>query len=71
MNWIKKYADSVEMPTFSGDIEEIEFDEMWHFICKKNPRNGYSKRLIVGQGEVSPTLSATVILQHSRSSITN
>jgi transposase-like protein len=36
MNWVRKYADSVEMPDIDGDIKEIEFDEMWHFICKKN-----------------------------------
>jgi len=63
MNWIKKYADSVEIPEV-GDIKEIEFDEMWHFINSKKRRNGYSKRLIVGHGKLSPTLSAIVILQH-------
>lgn len=65
MNWIKKYADSVEIPEISGDIREVEFDDMWHFINSKKRRNGYSKRLIVGQGKLSPTLSAIVILQHS------
>ena len=64
MNWVKKYADSVELPELSGDIKEIEFDEMWHFIKSKKTKDGYSKRLIVGEGKLSPTLSAIVILQH-------
>ena len=64
MNWVKKYADSVELPEFSGDIKEIEFDEMWYFMKSKKTKDGYSKRLIVGEGKLSPTLSAIVILQH-------
>jgi transposase-like protein len=71
MNWIKRYASSVEVPEISGNIKEIEFDEMWHFINSKKRKNGYSKRLIVGQGELSPTLSAIVILQHSDDYTTN
>ena len=64
MNWIKKYTNSIELPEVSGDIKEIEFDEMWHFVKSKKTRDGYSKRLIVGEGKLSPTLSAIVILQH-------
>jgi transposase-like protein len=71
MNWIKKYANSVETPEISGNIKEIEFDEMWHFINSKKRKNGYSKRLIVGQGKLSPTLSAIVILQHLDDCTTN
>jgi transposase-like protein len=71
MNWIKKYADSVELPEVSGDIKEIEFDEMWHFINSKKTRDGYSRRLIVGEGKLSPTLSAIVILQHLNDCTTN
>ena len=64
MNWIKKYTNSIELPEVSGDIKEIEFDEMWHFVKSKKTRDGYSKRLIVVEGKLSPTLSAIVILQH-------
>jgi transposase len=64
MNWVKEYADSVEMPEISGDIQEVELDEMWHFIDKKKRNCGLSKPLIVAQGSVSPGLQAIVILQH-------
>jgi hypothetical protein len=38
MNWIKKGASEVEMPKICGDIKEIEFDEMWHFIGSKKQK---------------------------------
>ena len=70
MNWVKKEAQTIEIPEVSGDIKEMEFDEMWHFIGSKKTKNGSSKRLIVAQGELSPTLSAIVILQHLDDSTT-
>ena len=70
MNWIKDYADGIEMSQIPGDIEEIEFDEMWHFIGKKKEKFGSGKPLIVGRGKLSATLSAIVILQHSSGCIT-
>jgi transposase-like protein len=33
--WIKKYAASIEEPKVSETVEEIEFDEMWHYIGSK------------------------------------
>jgi hypothetical protein len=65
MNWIKEYADNVEMPEISSDIREVELDEMLHFIDKKNGNCGLSKSLIVARGSVSSGLQAIVILQHS------
>jgi len=64
MNWIKRAGIEAKDPEISEDIREIEFDEMWHFIRSKKTKNGYSKRLIVAQGELLPGLRATVILQH-------
>ena len=35
--WIRAYGESLPEPTVSGEIKEMEFDEMWHFIgSKKN-----------------------------------
>jgi transposase len=66
MNWVKKWSDRLELPEISGDIKEMEFDEMWHFIGSKKTRNGYLKRLIVARGKPSHGLRATVILQRSK-----
>ena len=66
MNWIKKEAETIEIPASSGDIKEMELDEMWHFIGSKKLKNGSLKPLIVAHGKLWPGLQAIVILQHSR-----
>ena len=33
--WIKDAGLSFEYPSVEGEIKEIEFDEMWHFIHSK------------------------------------
>ncbi len=30
MNWIKKAGAEAKMPVITGDIKEIEIDEVWH-----------------------------------------
>jgi hypothetical protein len=67
--WIKGEAEKIAEPSISGEIKEMEFDEMWHFIGSKKTKNGSSKRWIVAQGELWPGLSAVVILQPSDDSI--
>ena len=67
--WIKEEAAKLSEPSVSGDIKEMEFDEMWHFIGSKKTRNGLSKRWIVSQGELWPGLSAVVMLQPSNVSM--
>jgi hypothetical protein len=68
--WIKEAGLTFGEPVVEGEIKEIEFDEMWHFIGKKNERFGSSKPLTVVQGELSPGFSVAVVLQHSESSAT-
>ncbi len=68
--WIRAEAESLPEPDISNDIQEIEFDEMWHFIQSKKTKNGSSKRWIVAHGELLPGLSAVVMLQPSGDCIT-
>jgi transposase len=63
--WITKEGLSLPEQKVSGKIEEIEFDEMWHFVQSKKTSFGSSKPLIAAQGEPWPGCSAIVILQHS------
>ena len=63
--WIVQEADKLIYPHIPGDIKEMEFDEMWHFIGSKKTKGGSSKRWIVAHGELLPGLSAVVILQPS------
>ena len=50
--WIKEAGLSFEEPSVDGEIKEIAFDEMWHFIGSKKLNFGSSKPLIVGAGRV-------------------
>jgi len=68
--WIRDEAEKLPEPIVSGEISEMEFDEMWHFIGSKKTKNGSSKRWIVARGELWPGLSAVVILQPSSDSMT-
>ena len=38
--WIRQFGESLPEPTIADDIQEMEFDEMWHFIGKKKENIG-------------------------------
>ena len=63
--WVRKFCESLPEPVVPGDITEMEFDEMWHFIGQKKRSFGSSKPLIVAHGELWTGCSAIVILRHS------
>jgi len=63
--WIREAGLNTAEPTIGGEITEIAFDEMWHFIQSKKQNFGLSKPLTVVAGELSPGFSVTVIAQHS------
>ena len=52
--WIRAFGESLPEPKVSGDIRQMEFDEMWHFIGSKKESFGSSKPLTVVQGELWP-----------------
>ena len=63
--WIKEAGLSFDDPVIDGEIKEIEFDEMWHFINSKKTNFGSLRPLIAARGKLSPGYSVVVILQHS------
>jgi len=67
--WIAEAGAKLSEPKVSGEIKEMEFDEMWHFIGSKKTSFGSSKPLTVAHGELWPGCSAIVILQPSKDSI--
>jgi transposase len=67
--WIKQAGLSTKEPTVTGDIKEMEFDEMWHFVGSKKTSYGSLKPLTVAHGELWPGCLVTVILQHLDDSI--
>ena len=68
-DWIRQAAASTDEPTIAPDIQEIEFDEMWHFIQSKKEKFGLLKPWIVAQGEPLPGYSVVVMLQRSNGSM--
>lgn len=68
--WIVEEMAKLPEPVIPGDIKEMEFDEMWHFIGSKKTKSGLSRQWIVAQGELLPGWSAVVMLQRSGDSTT-
>ena len=63
--WIRSFGEGLSEPEVTGEITQIEFDEMWHFIGSKKESYGSLKPLTVIHGEPWPGYSAVVILQPS------
>jgi transposase len=63
--WIMEAGAKLPESNVSGEVRQMEFDEMWHFIRQKKENYGSSKPLTVAHGELWPGFSAIVILQHS------
>jgi hypothetical protein len=63
--WIRESGLRTIEPEINGEITEIEFDEMWHFIESKKENFGSSKPLIAAAGGRSHGFSAVVIVQLS------
>ena len=66
--WIREAGLNTDEPAISGEITQIEFDEMWHFIQSKKENFGSSKPLTAAAGKLSPGFSVVVIAQHSSGS---
>ena len=67
--WIRAFGENLPEPEVSGEIRQMEFDEMWHYIGSKKESFGSLRLLTVIQGEPWPGCSAVVILQPSGDSM--
>jgi transposase-like protein len=63
--WIAEASKKFEVSKLSGELTEIEFDEMWHYLNKKKEKFGLSKHLSVAAVELSHGKSVVVIVPHS------
>ncbi len=68
--WIREAGVNTDEPAIDGEITQIEFDEMWHFVQSKKENFGSSKPLTAAAGELSPGFSVVVIAQRSDGSTT-
>ena len=39
--WVRAFGENLPEPEVCGDIQEMEFDEMWHFIGSKKETLGH------------------------------
>jgi len=63
--WIREAGLACEPVAVGGEVREIEFDEMWHFIQSKKTSFGSSRPLIAARGKLSHGYSVVVMLQRS------
>jgi transposase len=68
--WIVEAGAKLPEQEVSGEIKQMGFDEMWHFVGNKKTSFGSSRPLTVAVGELWPGCSAVVILQPSSDSTT-
>jgi transposase-like protein len=68
--WIVEAGTKLPDTEVSGEIKEMEFDEMAAFVGSKKTSFGSSKPLIVAHGELWPGCLGIVILQPSADSTT-
>lgn len=69
LNWIRTMGKNLPEPEFATDVKEIQMDEMWHYINKKNENYGSGEPWIVLETEPSDGLLAIVMLKRSVSSM--
>ena len=61
--WIREFRQTLPQPQISGDIKQIEFDEMGHFVDLKKENYGSLKQLIAVHEKQLPGCLAGAILQ--------
>jgi len=66
--WIRKTAEQIPAPQVEANLQEVEFDEMWHFIQSKKTNFGSGKPWIVLTAELLPGRSVIVMLPPSKNS---
>lgn len=69
LNWIRSFGKSIPEPLLDTKIEEVEFDEMWHFVNKKNKKYGYGEPWIVLESKPSDGVLAIVMLKRLENSL--
>ena len=69
LHWIKTMGSKLPEPSIDNTIKEVQIDEMWHFINKKNKKYGYREPWIVVETKPLDGLLAVVMLKPFKSSM--
>ena len=68
MKWVRREADRLPDPDIESSIQEVSFDEMWHFVNKKKKNYGFGGLWSAFEIPPSAGVSGIVLLQHSENS---
>ena len=68
LKWIRSISSRLPEPQGDDTIKEVQVDEMWHFINKKNKKYGYGEPWIVVETKPLDGLLAIVLLKPLKSS---
>lgn len=66
--WIREFGKTIPEPVIDSELKEIQIDEMWHFINKKNKKYGSGEPWIVLETKPSDGILAIVMLKRLSSS---
>ncbi len=69
--WLKNLGVSLPEPEIPENTQDVEFDEMWHFLKKSLKNYGLSKEFVVFQVKHLGGLRGVVILKPSKNSTPN
>jgi transposase-like protein len=65
MKYLKKYSDSLPEPSIDASITSVSFDEMCHFLGKKNRSCGFGVQWSVFEIGLSGGALGIVLVRHS------
>jgi len=66
--WINQAASGLPEPQAASETDVVMVDEMWHFVNGKKTKLGSGGRLMLVQGKLSPTMSASVMIEVAKNS---
>jgi transposase-like protein len=69
MNWVRDYGEMLAEPVVSPACQDIEIDEMWHFLGSKKTSCGFSKPLLEKAEKLLHGLQASGIPLQSKNSM--
>ena len=61
--WIIQYGKTLPKSDIPEGLQEVEIDEMWHFVDSKKTRYGYGKPIVENSHELLDGWSVSVILK--------
>jgi len=66
--WINQAAAGLPEPQIAAETDVVMVDEMWHFVNGKKTKLGSGGPLMLVQGKLSPTMSASVVIEVAKNS---